>query len=385
VWFGTWSKAMSWSWKIGRLFGIPLYMHWTFLILLGWVFYRDMARGMEASQALVSVGFILVLFACVVLHELGHALTARRFGIPTSDITLLPIGGVARLERMPEKPSQELLVAIAGPLVNVVIAGILYAVGVRPTVGSDMEDILQHRNFWGEVLVVNLFLVGFNLLPAFPMDGGRILRALLAMAMPYPKATRTAASVGQLMAILFGFGGLSTGNPFLVLIALFVWLGAEAEARQVEERFLIGNERVESAMLTEYHTIDADSTLGRAAELLLAGSQQDFPVTVDGTRTALLTRGALMKGLSEGGRERRVAEADLVEMEQVQVGTPLNEAIARLRSSGTGSLLVVSADGTRPAGLLTMENVGELLMLRAALGQGSDPTATATARRGAVV
>jgi Zn-dependent protease len=376
---------MSWSWKIGRLFGIPLFMHWTFLILLGWVFYRDMARGLEASQALVSVAFILVLFACVVLHELGHALTARQFGIPTADITLLPIGGVARLERMPEKPSQEFLVAIAGPLVNVVIAGLLHAIGFRPSMGPDMENILQHRNFWGEVLFVNLFLVAFNLLPAFPMDGGRILRALLAMVMPYPKATRLAASVGQLMAILFGFAGLSSGNPFLVLIALFVWLGAEAEARQVEERFLLGDERVESAMLTNYVTIGADHTLGRAVELLLAGSQQDFPVDLGGDRAALLTRAALMKGLTEHGRDSLVRDADLVELGQVGLGTPLNEAVATLRAGGIGSLLVSSADGHTPAGLLTLENVGELLMVRAALGKDQSVFPPATARPGPIL
>lgn len=356
---------MSWSWKIGRPFGIPLYVHWTFLILLGFFLLRDLSRGLELAQALVGVGFVLSLFACVVLHELGHALMARRFGIGTADITLLPIGGVARLERMPERPSQELLVALAGPVVNVVIAAVLYGVGVRAPERMSAEGALTHDHFWGEILVVNIGLVLFNMLPAFPMDGGRVLRALLAMAMPYPRATRLAASVGQLMAILFGFGALHFQNPLLGLIALFVWIGAEAEARQVQERFLLREFHVREAMLTDYRTLNLEDTLGHAADLLLAGSQQDFPVVVDGGHSALLTRTGLLQGLSRGGRELPVSEAPLVDLGRIEIDEPLVPAVTRLREAGESCLLVTQQGA--PVGLLTLENVSEMLMVRAAL------------------
>ncbi len=225
---------MSWSWKIARVAGIPIYIHWTFLILIAWLVYGHWSQGHDLATTVEGVGFVLSIFGCVVLHELGHALTARQFGVTTSDITLLPIGGVARLQRIPEHPSQELLVALAGPAVNVVIAGTLYLAGVRLNVDANQADVLLRAGFWPKLMLVNIFLVLFNLLPAFPMDGGRVLRALLAMRLEYSRATRIAASVGQMMAILFFFLGLPPGNPFLMLIAVFVWIGAEAEARQVD-------------------------------------------------------------------------------------------------------------------------------------------------------
>src|SRR5437660_7992016 len=213
---------MRWSWRIGRIAGIDLYVHMTFLILLGWVGLSYYLARHSARDALSGIGFILALFGIVVLHELGHALTARRFGITTRDITLLPIGGVARLERIPDQPKQELLIAIAGPLVNVAIAAILFFIlNVRGTF-SDLSDLSNlHVGMTAKLMLVNVFLVVFNLIPAFPMDGGRILRALLAMRMNYARATRIAATVGQGLAFVFGLWGLFGPNPMLVFIALF--------------------------------------------------------------------------------------------------------------------------------------------------------------------
>jgi Zn-dependent protease len=200
---------MAWSWKIGRVAGIPIYVHWTFLVLIAWLVLEQLLQGHALAMALEGVGFVLALFGCVVLHELGHALMARRFGVPTADITLLPIGGVARLQRIPEHPPQELLVALAGPAVNVAIVVLLLGLGVGFPVDMADPDHLIKERFWPKLLEVNAFLVVFNLLPAFPMDGGRVLRALLAMRLEYARATRIAASIGQFMAIGFGLLGLT--------------------------------------------------------------------------------------------------------------------------------------------------------------------------------
>ena len=217
---------------VARIFGVDVRIHTTFIVFHAWIAVMHLARG-GLSGAIKGVVFTTLIFACVLLHEFGHILAARRFGIPTSDVTLLPIGGVARLQRIPERPSEELVVAIAGPLVNVVIAGLLILMLGRQT---RMEDIQYIASPGGELLAklasVNVSLVLFNLIPAFPMDGGRVLRSLLVMAMPYGHATRIAARIGQMLAIVFGVFGLF-GNPMLIFIALFIFVGAKQEAAMV--------------------------------------------------------------------------------------------------------------------------------------------------------
>jgi len=351
------------------------------LILLAWLVYGHWSSGHDLATTMEGVGFVLSIFGCVVLHELGHALAARRYGVPTADITLLPIGGVARLQRIPEHPLEELVVAIAGPMVNVAIVGLLLAVGVRwpgtPVGGSGDDHFLVAASFFPKLLTVNAFLVLFNLLPAFPMDGGRVLRALLALKLDYVRATRIAASVGQLMAIGFGFLGL-TGNPMLLLIALFVWIGAEGEARMVQERVTLRDIPIRAAMLTDYKTLNPSGTLGHAAELLLAGAQQDFPVMGEGRPDRLLTRSSLMAALAQGGRDALVSDAALQPLGQVGADDPLGPAVIRLRENGEACLEVVE-DG-RPIGLLTAENIGELLMVRAALAEASSARPRAPGR-----
>jgi Zn-dependent protease len=361
---------MSWSWKLCRVAGIPIYVHWTFLILIAWVVLGYWMQSNDVRTALEGGGFVLTLFGCVVLHELGHALTARRFGVATTDITLLPIGGVARLQRIPERPREELLVALAGPAVNVLIVAVLYLIfQVRFPAGADTPQHLVDAPFWPKILEVNAFLAGFNMLPAFPMDGGRVLRALLAMRLPYSRATRLAASVGQLMAMAFGLVGLTSGMPLLLLIALFVWIGAEAEASQVEERIALKDVLVRDAMITDYHTLMPFDTLGHAADLLLAGTQHDFPVVSTGEHgfEGLLTRSDLMAGLARAGRDAPVADFAKTEIPKVEASCPLATAVTRLRE-GHGPCLQVVYQG-ETAGLLTLENVGEFLMVRSALAK----------------
>ncbi|HMB03394.1 MAG TPA: site-2 protease family protein [Isosphaeraceae bacterium] len=370
---------MAWSWKLGRIAGIPIYVHWTFLILIAWVILGYWLEGQTLAATVQGVGFVLALFGCVVLHELGHALAARRYGVPTADITLLPIGGVARLQRIPEHPRQELVVALAGPAVNIAIVAGLYLAGVGSPVRLNDPQQLVRERFWPKLLEVNLFLALFNLLPAFPMDGGRVFRALLAMRLDYARATRLAASVGQLMAIGFGLLGLTGGNPILLLIALFVWIGAESEAVQVEERLVLKDVPVRAAMITEFMTLMPYDTLGRAADLLLAGSQHDFPVAADGRVAGLLTRADLINGLTRGGRDARVADFAKTGLGTVEAGAPLISAVARLRQ-GEGPCLQVVEHG-QPVGLLTLENIGEYVMVRAALaGAASKGEQAALAR-----
>jgi Zn-dependent protease/predicted transcriptional regulator len=356
---------MSSSWKIGRIAGIPIYVHWTFFILIAYVVYGHWRAGHNVSTTAEGVGFVLSIFGCVVLHELGHALAARRYGVTTSDITLLPIGGIARLERIPENPVQELVIALAGPAVNVVIAAGLLLGGVAFSQAFSNPQHLVEDRFLPKLLEINVFLAVFNLLPAYPMDGGRVLRALLAMHFDYGQATNIAAGVGKFMAIMLGFVGMSYTQPMLIVIAFFVWIGAEYESVQVRERLALQGVSVREAMLTEYHTLAPDDTLGHAADLLLAGSQPDFPVLSDGQPVGVLARADLLAGLAKSGRTARVSEFQGSNLDTVAANEPLLPVMNRLRTGAAPCLQVIEAG--QPVGLLTLDNIGDYLMVRAAL------------------
>jgi Zn-dependent protease len=360
---------MRWSWRIGRIAGIDLYMHVTFLLLVGWVALRHYLERQSAADALLGVAFILCLFGIVVLHELGHALTARRFGIPTRDITLLPIGGVARLQRMPDDPKQELLVAIAGPAVNVVLAAMLYVI---LELGAGMAPVTAVArvggSFLNQMLWVNVILVVFNMLPAFPMDGGRVLRALLAMRMDYVRATQIAATVGQGMAVVFGFVGLFT-NPFLVFIALFVWMGAAGESAMVQMRSALGGIPVQRAMVTDFRALAPGDPLSRAVEHVLAGFQQDFPVVDQGRVAGVLTRADLLKALAQRGQEGRVGDVMQRTFETADPRDMLEGVLARLQRRDCCHTLPVIQNG-QLVGLVTTDNLGDLLMVQEALRKG---------------
>lgn len=364
---------MKWSWRVGSISGIALYVHATFLLLLAWVAIGEYQRSRSASAALGGVVFVLAVFATVVLHELGHALAARRYGIRTRDITLLPIGGIARLERMPREPRQELVVALAGPAVNVAIAGLLYlwliATGGVPELRDSAslgEGFLQ-RTFAARLLAVNVWLVLFNLIPAFPMDGGRVLRAVLAMRSgDHTRATETAARVGRFFALVFGVVGLFVvGNPFLVVIALFVWLGAAGEAAAAQTSAVLDSVPLERLMITDVETVAPTDPLSRPVRLILDGFQQDFPVVAGGTVRGMLTRAALFKALAERGEHTRVEEVMDRDFQQAGPDEAAEEVLARLKSCGCHSVPVLR-DG-RLLGVLTMDNVGEFVMVQAAL------------------
>lgn len=362
---------MKWSIPVGRYAGIPVQMHVTFVALLVWIGLSVWSSQQSVTAALTGVGFILALFLCVLLHEFGHALTARRFGVQTRDITLLPIGGVARLERMPDKPRQELLVAVAGPAVNIVIAIVIataLALLGRP---FSPEAIVADAGIAGpafleRLLAVNIMLVVFNMLPAFPMDGGRVLRALLAMRMPYPLATARAATVGKLFAALFAIVGFFT-NPFLMLIALFVWIGASQESAAAQMKGALDGIPVSHAMITDFRTLAPTDPLARAVELLLAGSQQDFPVADEGRVMGVLTRQALLTALARRTDHLRVVDAMDRDVPSADPLEMLDGALQRLQQSTVRTMPVVVRGEL--VGLLTMENVGEFVSVHAALAR----------------
>jgi len=353
------SAASSGSLRIGTALGIPIRIHFTFLLLLIWFGTLSAGRG---EGFLGGVVFLLLLFGCVVLHELGHAAMARRFGVETREIVLYPIGGVARLERIPSGKA-ELLIALAGPAVNVVLAGALGIVLLvsRSQAPVTPEDLVGRAPIVWQLLWTNVMLVLFNLIPAFPMDGGRVLRATLAMAMGQEKATRIAAAVGQGMAVLLAiYAFLPPLKPFLLLIAFFIFMGAGQEAAYERNRSAVRGLKARDAMITHFESLAPQDPLGRAADLLVATHQQDFPVLDAWGRIAgLLHRGALLAGLASGGRELAVLEVMDREPQLVYPDLPLEEVLRLLQARPMQPLLVAAENGL--LGMITLENLGEAI------------------------
>lgn len=358
---------MRWSYRLGRIAGTDIKVHVTFFLLLAWLAFQAYSEGGAAAAIDRSV-FIIALFGCVTLHEFGHILVARRFGVRTPDVILLPIGGVARLERIPDEPKQELLIALGGPAVTALIALVLF--GILRLAGPSESLWPPDRatgSFAMQLMWVNVSLLLFNLVPAFPMDGGRVLRALLATRLGLVRATRAAAAVGRTLAVGMGLVGLSPyGTPILVLIAFFVFVGAGAEASAVETRAAGEGLQVAQVMVTQFRSIPIHATLSDAVDLLLSGEQREFPVVDNLGRTeGLLTRENLIRGLRERGSQATVAETMTAPTPTVSPNAPFQEALERLRASGLPALPVVDAAGAL-VGLLTLENIAELLLIRRA-------------------
>jgi Zn-dependent protease len=356
---------MGWTITIGRVAGTEIKVHLTFFILVAfWAL-----AGYEQAGPLGAVAACLLLFAlfaCVLLHEFGHILMAGRFGVRTPDVILLPIGGVARLERIPDEPRQELLIALAGPAVTLAIVLVLYAIlapGGRPSLTGELEPV---GSFLEQLLRVNFYLLVFNLFPAFPMDGGRVLRALLASRLGLATGTRIAARFGQVSAVVAGLYGLSNGQGLLALVALFVFLGAGAEAAAVETRVAGAGLNVSQMMVTQFRAIPVHATLAEAVELLLSSEQREFPVVDNlGRVEGILTRDNLIKGISQRGTTSTVGEAMTAGVQAVSPSLGFQDAMDRLRSSGLPALPVVDSGG-RLVGLLTLDNITDLLLVRRA-------------------
>src|SRR5258707_11245309 len=360
---------MRWSLNIGTIAGTAVRVHITFLLFLVWIFAADYASG-GPDEAWTGLLFMVLLFACVLAHEFGHIFTARAFGVSTPNVTLLPIGGVPQLERIPEEPRQEFLIAIAGPAVNVVIAFGLVLAGAHLNGGALASVDSAQISMVDRLANVNLFLAVFNMIPAFPMDGGRVLRALLAIRMGHTRATETAAAIGQGVAFLLGFVGLFY-NPLLIFIAVFVYLAAASEAHMVAMRAMAHGVPVTNAMMTQFAKLTPQAHVDEAVQTLLRTSQSEFPVIDSaGKPVGLLGRGDLIRALKQLGPDARVADVMSPKVPTVGHRRCLDEALRLLQEKSAPAVAVVDAD-VRLVGLVTPETVGEMLMLHQAMPQGT--------------
>jgi stage IV sporulation protein FB len=360
---------MSWSLNIGAIAGTAVRVHITFVLFLGWIFFANWASG-GSGAAWESLLFMVLLFTCVVAHEFGHIFTARAFGVATPDVTLLPIGGVARLERIPEEPREEFLIAIAGPLVNVAITlGLVALAGARLNIGDLYAVESAQVSMIDRLAAVNLFLAVFNMVPAFPMDGGRVLRALLATRLGFVRATSIAASIGQGVAFALGFIGLFY-NPMLIFIAIFVYLAAAGESHAVALRAMSRGVPVSTAMMTQYATLAPEAHVDEAVQTLLRTSQSEFPVVdAAGKPVGVLGRRDLIGALKERGPDARVADAMSTNVPTLGHRRCLDEAFRILQEKSAPAVAVVDAAG-RLVGLVTSETVGEMMLLHEAMPKG---------------
>jgi Zn-dependent protease/predicted transcriptional regulator len=356
---------MKWSFPILRIFGIELRLHATFLLLLAWI---GASHGSSDGWkgAFGGVLSVLLIFSCVVLHELGHALAARRFGIKTPDITLLPIGGVAHLERIPERPREELTVAVAGPIVSGLLALMFWAFSGFSSLEPPILDAGLFETILPRLASINLGLLVFNLLPAFPMDGGRMLRAALTERLGRTRATQMAARVGQGLAVLMGFSGLLLSSPILILISVFIFFSARNEAALSEIRSASESLRVGDVMITQFSSLDPSENLGQAAAVLQHSAQQDLPlVSANGQVFGLLSRKALLEGLQESGVDAPAAGYATIGLPRILPSDSLPAAFGAMQSAQKSSLPVVGFSG-QIVGILSLEKIGEALLLESA-------------------
>lgn len=365
---------MRWSLKLGNIKGTAVKIHWTFILFLAWIVVA--AYGARGAQAALGAGlFFMLLFASVLLHEFGHILTARHFGVRTPDVTLLPIGGVARLERIPEEPRQELLIALAGSAVNFVIGGVLALLLGGLPAHTDMEVANLGRTFWTHLAWVNLGLGLFNLLPAFPMDGGRALRAILSWKLGYARGTRTAAVTGQVLAVLLGLAGVASGNLMLTLIAVFVYVAAGAEAGAARLRSASLGALASDVMITRFETFPSNASVEKAAEALIHTHQKMFPVlAADGRLLGIATKEQIANALRHGAADGSVADIMSRDIPKV---TPshLADHILELLQAGAPAVAVIDAGGAL-AGMVTLDSFLEYVLLSNTRHAGETRTIT---------
>ena len=379
---------MKWSLNLGTVAGIRIKIHWTFLFIVLYVFYSNYRQSGSLETGIWGVLFILAVFACVTLHELGHATMGKRFGVRTRKITLLPIGGVASMENIPEKPGHEFWIAIAGPLVNVGIAVLLYLLFAGQIVesytrlqeltlslargGSEQLSESAHQalaigphNFIFYLFFVNLMLVLFNIIPAFPMDGGRVLRALLAMRMNRARATQIAATVGQVFAFLFIIWGFYS-DPFLIFIGLFVFLGAYSENMMIQQTEALRGHRVKEVMHSAYVVLPPEARIKDAVDYLLQGHYSDFIVMDDQDRiVGLLSKPRLINALKTKSGEEPVADILVRDFETLHPNEKLSKIYPGILGNEAGFYPVLEQG--RLLGVVDKDSVDHFLIQQSSL------------------
>ncbi|KEO72468.1 site-2 protease family protein [Anditalea andensis] len=356
---------MKFSLYLGRYSGIKVFIHWTFSLILIWIFFTSMRSGLSLIDTAWSLIFVLSIFLCVILHEFGHALTAKKYGIQTKDIILLPIGGLARLEKLPEDPKQELWVALAGPLVNVVIflvfSTIISLSGIQLV---EMEYIqLRGSTLLLYIASANLILAIFNMIPAFPMDGGRVLRALLSLKMPRVKATAIAGGIGQALAIGFILTGIFY-NPILVIIGIFIFLGAQAEVTHTKQNSLLKGFTISDAMMTRFQVLPFDAPLSKAIKNLLDGQATHFVVVKDDQPYGTLSREEIIKGLNEQNEHISIEKVANLHPLKLDLYLPLEKAFKTMATQKNKVALIYEQNHF--LGILDQENISEFIMVQKA-------------------
>lgn len=358
---------MKYSLSLGKILGIRVQIHWTFLILIAWIVFSNLSAGNTTEQTLWAVLFVLAIFLCVTLHEFGHALAARRYGIETQDITLLPIGGLARLTSMPEKPAEELVVALAGPAVNIVISLLIYPflhISESSIAAVNLRAV-DSESFLFSLMAVNLWLAVFNMIPAFPMDGGRVLRALLSFRMERAAATRIAAGVGQFLAIGFVILGFFGGNPFLIFIGFFIFLGAQSEAEFAQTKSALQGYRLADVVMRDFSTLQTHDPIHAAVELLLNGQSRNFLVLDGNLPVGTLSRDEIVRALSQHGTAVPVGNVMNTDVQYLPAEMPLEEAWQRMQQYRVEFAPVMR--GQHLAGVVDVENIAEFMMIQSAL------------------
>ncbi len=369
---------MRWSYRIFRVFDIDVRVHATFFFIVAYFAYAWGAAREPGGLygALYGVVLVLLLFGLVVMHELTHSLVARSFGVGVRDITLLPIGGMAAMDEMPKEPREELLVAVAGPMSNVVVGVIMAALApllIDTSLFGDfgrLSDALLAPGLQGAylyLLFVNFMLAVFNLLPAFPMDGGRVFRSVLAMRMGRARATRVAVGVGQVLAVLLGLLGAFGGGILMVIVAVFIFFGAQAEGRGDEMKGVLEDLRVAQAVNVEVETARPEQSIGELAARLFHTYQADFPVVShDGSVLGVVTRDRLISLLGQHGPEFPVSEAMRVDVPTGSLTDSVYDVFQRMQSSGSRVMPIVEQG--RFVGMVSLEDIGEAFALLSATG-----------------
>ena len=362
---------MKGSFKLGNIAGIGVFIHWSFTLLIAYIVYSNYRAGHNAEQIIWSVVFILSIFVTVFLHELGHSLAAKKYNIKTKDITILPIGGLARLERIPENPKEELVVAIAGPAVNIAIAAITSLFITIP----DIKDLtiqlsggVNQSNFFLNFFIVNIWLALFNLIPAFPMDGGRVLRAILSMKVERHIATKIAARIGQLLAVGFIFLGFYN-NPFLIFIGLFIFLAAQAEVEMTKAGFMLRGIFVKDIVMKHYETIDENDVVENAVKQLLSGQCKNFLVTSQNNPVGSLSRNEIIEALSNNGNRATIHAVMNKRALRLSVQEPIEAAYQKILVDKNG--LAIVYDNQQFVGVLDLDNILEFIMIKNAQGNNT--------------